>query len=73
MKAMILNETQQDFEMAEGPDGVAGLPTSAKIENKTAVGGEHSPELGCVADEPVNVTVLIDVAVLLLEVQGIRR
>jgi hypothetical protein len=71
MEPDIVAEHQQRAEVVERPRRRARVVTAADIQDETAVIGEHTEDFARERAQPLDVIVLVRVAVLLLEVEGV--
>src|SRR5271157_197675 len=67
MKSDLLHESDEEFEMINGACGDAFIVTSADVEYKATIVGEHTVDFTAEREKPINVFPLRGVAVLLLE------
>ena len=67
-----LTESQQEFEMIKRSCWFAGIVTSPNVQEETPVLSKHSLYLFRIGEEPVYITALVDIAVLLFVVKSIR-
>ncbi len=72
MEAVFAHEPDQDLEVTECADWMPRAPTAADIDDEASIGLQDAPEFGCEPQEPVHVFVLVHVAVVFFEVQGVR-
>jgi hypothetical protein len=59
--------------LTQGSDRMARTPTAADIDDETAIGFENATEFRSKSQKPIDIFVLINVAVGLLEVERVRR
>src|SRR6266540_6250172 len=73
IKSDFLDKRDQQLEMIERPRGTARLVAAADVEDETSVLPQDPFDLPGKRKHPLNVALLIDVAIFLLEVECVRR
>ena len=68
-----IDKLQKQAEVVEGTSWAALLPCATDVDDEGPIGAQDPPDLQSERKEPLDVLGLRFVAVLLLELQGVRR
>jgi hypothetical protein len=73
VKAELFHESDHELEVVQRARGFPRIPATPDVQDETTVIGEHAVNLSRERQEPIDVVAFADVAVRLLEVEGVRR